>query len=69
MHLVGDGVGARRGADDVVEAVGDGGVLHDVAGVDDVRPGGRDLHLDLVARAGGLGEQAHPGEQLGDLLC
>lgn len=67
-HLVGDGVGAWRGAGDVVESVGHGGVLHDVTGMDDVWARGWDLDLDLVAGAGWLGEQAHPGEQLGDFL-
>jgi len=54
---------------DVVEAVSHGGVLHDVAGVDDVRARGRDLHLDLVPGAGGPRAQTHLGEQLGDALC
>lgn len=68
-YLVGDGVCARRGAGDVVEAVGDSGVLHDVTGVDDVRTGGRDLDLDLVADARRLGEEAHPGQELSDFIC
>lgn len=67
-NLVGYGVCARRGAGDVVEAVGHGGVLHDVAGVDDVRAYGGDLYLDLVSVTGRLGVQTHPGEQLSDFL-
>lgn len=62
------GVGARDGAADVVESVGHGGILNDVTGVDDVRAGGRDLDLDLVPHTGGVGQQAHPSQQLSDLL-
>lgn len=68
-HLVGYGVGARCGARDVVESVGHGGILHDVTSMNDIGACGRDLHLNLIADAGDLGEQAHPGQQLGDFLC
>lgn len=67
-YLVSYGVGARDGAGDVVESVGHGGILNDVTGVDDVRASGRDLHLDLVPHPGGVRQQAHPGQQLSDLL-
>lgn len=63
-HLVSYGVRVRHGVGDVVETVSDSSVLHDVAGVDDVWTGGRDLNLDLIVDASCLGEQAHPGEQL-----
>lgn len=68
-HLVGYGVGARCGARDVVESVGHGGILHDVTSMNDIGACGRDLHLNLITDAGDLGEQAHPGQQLGDFLC
>lgn len=67
-YLVGYSVGVWRGAGDVVETVGDGGVLHDITGMDDVRACGRDLNLDLTTNTCGLGAQAHPGQQLGNFL-
>lgn len=67
-YLVSYGVGARDGAGDVVESVGHGGVLNDVTGVDDVRASGRDLNLDLVPHTGGARQQAHPSQQLSDVL-
>lgn len=67
-YLVRYGVGAGDGAGDVVESVGHGGILNNVTGVDDVRAGRRDLNLDLIAHPGGLRQQAHPGQQLSDLL-
>ena len=67
-HLVGYGVGAWCCAGNVVESIGDGGVLHDVTGVDDIRACGRNLNLDLIADTCSLGEQAHPRQQLGDFL-
>lgn len=63
-----DGVGERRGVRDVVEPEGHGGVLHDVAGVDDVGARGRDLDLDLVAGPRDLGAEAHLGQQPGERL-
>lgn len=68
MNLVGYGVGARCGAGDVVESVGYGGILHDVTGMDDVWACGWDLNLDLITNTCSLGEQAHPRQQLGDVL-
>lgn len=67
-HLVGDGVGPRRGAGDVVETVGDGGVLHDVAGVEDVWSRGGHLDLNLIADASGARAQAHPRQQPSEIL-
>lgn len=69
VYLVGYSVGAWRSTNDVVEPVGDCGVLHDVTSVDYVWTSGWDLYLDLITSSGGLGEQTHPGEQLGDLFC
>lgn len=67
-NLVGDGVGPRCGAGDVVEPVGNSSVLHDVAGMEDVRACGRDLNLNLIADTSGTGAQAHPRQQLRDIL-
>lgn len=67
-HLVGNGVGARCGANDVVESEGYGGVFHDVTSVDDVGARGRDLNLDLITNTCRLGQQAHLGQQPGDSL-
>lgn len=58
----------RDGAGDVVESVGHGCILNNVTGVDDIRAGGRDLHLNLIPDTSGARQQAHPGEQLSDLL-
>ena len=68
-YLVGYGVGAWCGAGDVVETIGNGGVLHDITSMDDVRTCGRDLNLDLITGPCGLGAQAHPGQQLSNFLC
>lgn len=62
------GVGARGGAGDVVESVGHGCILDNVTGVDDVRAGGRDLNLNLIPDTSGVRQQAHPREQLSNLL-
>lgn len=68
-NLIGYGVHARRAPDDVVEAVRNGGILHDVAGVDDIGARGRDLDLDLIALTADLRLQTHPGQQLSDPFC
>lgn len=67
-HLVGYGVGAWCGTSDVVESVGHGGVFHNVTRVDDIGACRWDLNLNLVANTGRLGEEAHPRQQLSDLL-
>lgn len=66
-HLVGDGVGPRSGAGDVVEPVGDSSILHDVAGMQDVWACGRHLNLNLIADTSGMGAQAHPGQQVREM--
>lgn len=68
-YLVSYGVGAGDGAGDVIKSVGHGGILNNVAGVDDIRASGRDLNLDLIPHTSGVRQQAHPSEQLSDLLC
>lgn len=67
-YLGGYSVGAWCGTGDVVETIGDGSILHDVTGVDDVWTGGRDLNLNLIADTGTSGAEAHPGEQLSNSL-
>lgn len=67
---LGDGAGGREGVGQVVEAVGDGGILHDVALVQDVGPGGGDFDEDLVWVAGGHGgHEGHATEELRYLGC
>lgn len=67
-YLVSYGVGVRDGAGDVVESVGHGGILDNVTGVDHIRASGRDLNLNFIPHPRGVRQQAHPGEQLSDLL-
>lgn len=62
-------IGARCGAGYVVETIGNGGVLHDITSVDDVWSCGWDLNLNLITNTRSLGAEAHPSEQLGNLLC
>lgn len=67
-HLVGDGVGLRRGAGDVVEPVSNSSILYDIAGMEDVRACGRDLNFNLITNTSGTGQQAHPRKQLRNIL-
>lgn len=68
-HLVGNGVGPRSGAGDVVEPIGNSSILHDVAGMEDVWACGGHLNLDLIADTSGMGAQTHPRQQLREMLC